>query len=439
MPLNRRGFLASLGLGGAALAARDATGRHEDSSAEGTQRPAATARQVQSPPSGRPSERHDPWIEISRENLLWNLRQIRERTRKPAMAVVKANAYGHGLAPVAQVLEAAGVKHFLVGKLEEARELRSASVRGSILNFGPFAEADAEEIVRSRITQNVYDDRVEWLKRAAQKLGVGVRTQIKVDTGLGRFGVHHTRAGEFLQRVAYMPSVGIEGVFTTLTEDAEFDRVQLARFAEITERVRKWGHDPKNDPVLRSAASSAAIFDCPAAYEQFDMVRPGIMLYGLYPSTRAEKENKIELRPVMSLKARVAQVKTLAAGESVGYHRTYVASQPERVATLAAGYSDGVPRALAPSGSGLASSAGDKGAVLIGGRRCPIVMISANATVARLSDWPANVAPAKESDEAVLIGSQGSETITASEVAALTGSSVYGVVMAMSATLPRVK
>ncbi len=372
------------------------------------------------------SQRGDPWLEINTANLAWNLRQIQTRVGgKTVMAVIKANAYGHGLVGVARALSRAGVKHFLVGKLDEARQLRAAGVRGRILNLGPYSDADAKALIRLDISQAVYTDQVEVLDRAARRPGRRGRVQIKVDTGLGRFGVPYDRALDFVERVAALRSVAVEGIFTTLTEDPEFDSVQLARFGEICAQVAQRGRSLG----LRHAASSAAILDLPAAYAELDMVRPGIMLYGLYPSVRAEQERKLDLKPVLTLKTRIAYVKTLRPGESVSYHRVFTAAQSERVATLPVGYSDGFPRALAPPMTGLA----DKGSVLAAGRRCPILAITANATIVRLGDTPA--APG---DEAVLIGAQGSEAISASEVARLIGDSVYGVVIGMSGLLPQI-
>jgi alanine racemase len=402
MHLPRRDFLTFLAAGGVAATVRAEPKRQSEL--------AAACRP-------RPDERSDPWLELNSANLRWNVRQIQARVGgKPVMAVIKANGYGHGLVGMARELENAGISHFLVGKLDEARELRAAGIRGRILNFGPFADADAEEIVRLDISQNAYTDRVAALDRAASRLERRARVHIKVDTGLGRVGVHHERALELLERVAALRAVEIEGVFTTFTEDAEFDPVQLARFRGICEQATGRGIRTG----LRHAASSAAIADFPPAYEQLDMVRPGIMLYGLYPSERAEKERAVDLRPVLSMKCRVAYVKTLRPGESVSYHRAFMAAQPERVATLKTGYSDGLPRALA-----------GKGHVLISGRKCPLLAISANAAIARMGETPAAIG-----DEAVFIGTQGGETITASEVAGLAGTSVYGVAMGMSARLP---
>jgi len=401
MQLDRRAFLAAATGAGALLLPKG-----------------LASQPAERPRAAPPATSWDPWLEIDTANLLWNLRQIQARVGgKKVMAVVKANAYGHGLVDTTRALAAAGVEHFLVGKLDEARQLRQAGIRGEILNFGPFSEAEAEEIVRLGIAQNVYDDRAQWLDRAAQRAGRRARVHMKVDTGLGRVGVPHDQALDFIERLARLRGLRMAGVFTTFTEDAEFDRVQLARFRDICDRAAQRGIALG----LRHAASSAAILDFPESYEQLDMVRPGIMLYGLYPSSRAAQQRKLALRPVLSLKVRVAQVKTLAPGESVSYHRAFLARQPERIATLAVGYSDGLPRELV-----------EKGNALVAGRRCPLVAISANATIARLGD-----APAAAGDEAVLLGAQGGEEITAGEMAQWAGGSVYAVVIEMSALLPR--
>lgn len=407
MRVNRRDFLGLLAAGGAASALGVGEAPVASDLAAPETRPSAT-------PTG-----WDPWLEINTANLAWNLGQIQARVGgKLVMAVVKANAYGHGLAGVARALAAAGTKHFLVGKLDEARQLRAAGVRGLILNFGPFREADAEDIVRLGISQNVYTDQVEALARAARRLERPAHIHIKVDTGLGRVGVPYDRALEFIERVTALRGVACDGVFTTFTEEPEFDPIQLARFQEICRRAAERGLALG----LRHAASSDAILSLPAAYRELDLVRPGIMLYGLYPSEAAERERKIDLKSALALKTCVVYVKTLRPGESVSYHRVFTAREPVRVATLPVGYSDGFPRALE-----------GKGSVLVAGRRCPILAISANATIVRLGE-----APAAPGDEAVLLGAQGDAEVTASEVAHLVGSSVYGVVMGMSSLLPQV-
>jgi len=408
MAVSRREFFALLGTAGMAAL----------TSSRAAQVSAPHVLQAPNTPTPREATGWDPWLEISTDNLAWNVRQIQARVGKPVMAVVKANGYGHGLVGVAQTLARAGVKHFLVAKLDEARTLRQAGISGMILNFGPFSAADAEAIIQLRISQNVYTELVDALARVAARVNLSAHVHIKVDTGLGRVGAHHERALEFIEHVAGLKGIVLDGVFTTFTEDPEFDQVQLARFKEVCGRASARGINVG----LRHAASSDAILNLPAAYEELDLVRPGIMLYGLYPSEKAEQERKLDLKPVLTLKARVTYVKTLAPGESVSYHRVFTASEPTRVATLPVGYSDGVPRALQ-----------GKGSVLIGGQRCPILAISANAVIARLGQ-----APAAPGDEAVLIGRQGSEEILTSEVARLAESSVYAVAMGMNPLLPAV-
>lgn len=361
----------------------------------------------------------DPWLEINAANLRWNLKQIQSRIgHKPIMAVIKANAYGHGLTGTARLVEGARIQHFMVGKLEEACELRSKGVRGRILNFGPFSEKQADNIASLDISQNVYTDHVDSLDRAAKRAGRRAFVHVKIDTGLGRFGVPHEQALRFLERVHRLQNVAIEGVFTTLTEDPDYDQVQLRRFHAICRHAA----DAGIAVGLRHAASSGAICDTPNAFETLDMVRPGTMLYGLYPSLKAERERKLDLKPILTLKARVAYVKTIGPGDCISYRRAYKATRNERVATLAVGYADGFPHALA-----------GKGQVLIAGRRCPVLTVTSNAAVVQLKDTPASLG-----DEAVLIGKQGSEDITVSEVAQLTGSSVYAIVMQLSGALPRI-
>jgi len=415
MPIPRREFLGLLACAHPAIGNLENTVEMKSTSAMPAP-PLAIPESEE--PISRAASRGDPWVSVNKAHLLWNLQQIQARVgRRRVMAVVKGNGYGHGLAGVARALAAAGVEDFLVGNLQEARELRAGGIRGQVLNFGPFGDDDAEEIIRLGITQNLYTGQAKSLDRTARRLGKKARVQIKLDTGLGRFGVAHGRAMDFLGSIAGYGGLTLEGVFTTLTEDPEFDRMQLERFTAICAQAEQRGRRIGQ----RHAASSAAILGLPESYAQLDLVRPGILLYGLYPSPAAEENKQIELRPALSLACRIAQVKELRPGESVGYHRVFTAAESERVATIATGYSDGYPKALAGRGS-----------VLVGGRRCPVLTISANAVIVRLLD-----APAQPGDDAVLIGAQGGGSIGAAEIARLCGTSVYDVVIGLSARLPR--
>ncbi len=361
----------------------------------------------------------DPWLEIDLKNMAWNLAQIRRRTdNRPVMAVIKANAYGHGLVAIGRFLEKHKIDFLAVGKFHEALQLRESGVKMPILNLGPFSQHEAADIVRQNISQSVYTDDFMLLAEAVRKLKRRAKVHLKIDTGLGRVGVPHGRALAFVEKVAANSEIQIEGIFTPFTEDDEFDRIQLERFLEVCVAAKQRGIAVG----LRHAASSAGILSFPQSH--LDMVRPGIAIYGQYPSVREYQARQIDLRPVMSLKARVMYVKTLQPGESVSYHRAFVAQQETQVATLPLGYSDGYP-----------SQAAGKAEILVQGRRWPtIALVTSNhATI--------NVTGAeriKIGDEAVIFGKQDENEINAEELAAWAGVSVYKILIGMNPLLPRV-
>lgn len=355
----------------------------------------------------------DPWIEINLDNLAWNLSQVRRRvSNRPVMVVIKANAYGHGLVGVAQFLERQNVRHFAVGKVQEAVSLREKGITSTILNFGPFSGEEAVQLVELDVSQSVYTDAVDMLAEAARRLNKRAKVHIKVDTGLGRVGVPYYEAGPFIERVASISETQIEGIFTTFTEDPEFDRVQLDRFLQVCDAAAQKGISLG----LRHAASSAAVATFPESF--LDMVRPGDAIYGLEPLPN------LDPRPVMSLKTRVIYVKRLRPGDAVSYHRRFTAERETLVATLPLGYSDGYP-----------PQAVEKGQVLIQGRRWPLIAaVTANHSTVDVTGAEA----LKIGDEVVLFGKQADEELTIGELADWAGSSVYKVAIGMSPTLPRV-
>jgi alanine racemase len=305
-----------------------------------------------------------------------------------------------------------------VGKVQEALQLRESGVKTSILNFGPFSNQDVEQLVRLNISQSVYADNVTFLADAAHKLHQKAKVHIKIDTGLGRVGVPYYQALSFIEKVAAMSDIAIEGIFTTFTEDEDFDKIQLERFLQVCDAAKEQGINVG----LRHAASSAALLSFPQAH--LDMVRPGITIYGHYPSDKEYQARKIDLKPAMTLKTRVMYVKILRPGDSVSYHRKFTAQKETQVATLPIGYSDGYPHQVA-----------DRGEVIIWGRRHPIIAaVTANHTTVNVTG--AN--DVKIGDEAVLIGKQGDGQITAEEVADWAGTSVYKIVIGMNPLLPRI-
>ncbi|MBC8180510.1 alanine racemase [candidate division KSB1 bacterium] len=360
----------------------------------------------------------DPWLEINLNNIAWNLSEIRQLVSpRPVMAVIKANAYGHGLVEVARFLEKQKVEFLAVGNIAEAVKVKESGVKTPVLNFGPFSSQDAEQLVRLNISQSVYTDGIERLSEAARKLNKTAKVHIKVDTGLGRVGVPYYKALLFIKKVADLPGISIEGIFTTFTEDEEFDKIQLQRFLKTCQASKEYGINVG----LRHAVSSAGLLSFPAAF--LDMVRPGITIYGHYPSDKEYLARKINLKPAMSLKAKVMYVKNLRPGDAVSYHRKFVAKKETRVATLPVGYSDGYPYQVA-----------EKGEAIIQGKRWKIIAaVTANHTTLNVT----GVNKIKIGDEAVLFGKQNSTEVTAENIANWVGTSVYKIVIGMNSLLKR--
>ncbi|MFQ5865555.1 MAG: alanine racemase [bacterium] len=369
--------------------------------------------------SKAPAKPTDPWLEIDLNNIAWNLSQIRQRVHpRPVMAVIKANAYGHGLVEIAKFLEKQHIRYLAVGKVQEALHVRESGVSSPILNFGPFSPQEAEQLVRLNISQSVYTDQVAALAEAARKLNRTAKVHIKVDSGLGRVGVPYYLALPFIQKVASMPEITIEGIFTTFTEDEAFDNIQLERFLQVCTAASKRGITIG----LRHAASSAAVLAFPQAY--LDMVRPGITIYGHYPSRKEYRERKLDLRPALALKARVIYVKDLRPGDSVSYHRKFTAQNETQVATLPIGYSDGYPYQVA-----------GKAEAIVRARRWPVIAaVTANHTSLNVT----GAGELKIGEEAVLMGRQGDREVTAEEVADWAGTSVYKILIGMNPLLPRI-
>ncbi len=359
----------------------------------------------------------DPWIELNLENMTWNLNQIRKVARVPVMAVIKANAYGHGLVEIGRHLEKVGIDYLMVGKLQEALLLREKGVAAPVLNFGPFSNKDAEIITKNNISQSVFDKKVSSLSEAALKLGKRAKVHIHVDTGMARMGISYRNALPYIKAVSSLQGILVEGISTALTEDDDFDKEQLSRFRHVCQEAEKEGIFLG----LKHAASSDGILDLPSSH--LDMVRPGITLYGYYPSEKTQKEDRLALRPVLQLKCRVVDVKTLHPGDSVSYHRKYTAQKKEKIVIIPVGYSDGYPPNVI-----------DKGFVLIRGKRFPLIAaVTANHCTALLE----GNTPVSPGDEVVLLGNQGKEKITAEEIAGWAEVSAYKILISLNPFLPR--
>jgi len=282
----------------------------------------------------------DPWVEIHRENLRHNVQEISRRVAsRPILAVVKNNGYGMGVTNVAQILEPQReIFGFAVVKLHEAITLRDAGIRKPILLLGPFDDRNLEDAVARGITPMVYTFLGPALDKIAAKMQKPIPLHICIDTGIGRVGVPYQDAAPLIGDLGSRKSVQIQGTMMTFTEDLDFDKEQLHRFHETCASLEKEGITLGR----KHAASSFSLFQHPEAF--LDMVRPGMAIYGIYSENEFRHTSIMDLRPAISLKARVIYVKKLRKGDSAGYNRAYLAKDDVWVATLPVGHADGWPR-----------------------------------------------------------------------------------------------
>jgi len=359
----------------------------------------------------------DPWIEIHSGNLRHNIQEINRRvSSRPILAVIKNNGYGMGVVNIARILEPLPhVEGFAVVKLQEAIALRDAGTGKPILLMGPFDEKNLEDAVARSIMPMVYTPQGPAFDKIASKLQRVIPVHICVDTGIGRVGVPHRQAADLIRDLAARKSVKIQGTMMTFTEDREFDREQLRRFQSLCSALEKDGISLGK----KHAASSFALFQHADAF--LDMVRPGMAIYGIYPEAEFRSSTVMELRPALSLKARVAYVKQLRKGDSAGYNRAYVAKNDVWVATLPVGHADGLPRAAA------------KGArVRIGAKLYPIIAsVSASHSIVEIGSEP----EVQIGDLATIFDWQ--EGSRPEDIAASCGVSVYDLTMHLNALLPR--
>jgi alanine racemase len=286
----------------------------------------------------------DPWVEVNRTNLQHNVAEISRRVAsRPILAVIKNNGYGLGVVNAAQLLEPApAIAGFAVVKLHEAMSLRDAGIRKPVLLMGPFDERNLADLIARDIMPMVYTPIGAALDRISTARQKPVPLHVCIDTGIGRVGVPFRQAAPLVRDLAARTSVQIAGVMMTFTEDPEFDVEQLSRFKTLCESLEQAGIRLGR----KHAASSFALFQRPDAF--LDMVRPGMAVFGVYSEPEFRRAGTLDLRPALSLKARVAYVKQLPKGDSAGYNRAYIAKDDVWVATLPVGHTDGLPREAAP-------------------------------------------------------------------------------------------
>jgi alanine racemase len=359
------------------------------------------------------------WLELSRDSLLHNLASARALAGSAQIiAVVKANAYGAGAVGVARVLSAAGVDAFAVATVAEGVELRQAGIGGLVLCLTYFTPRDVEAIIGHDLTPAVFTgEAVRLLAEAAAAQKRRLPVWVKVDTGLGRLGVPIGQARAFIAVLQAEPALQIGGVFSTIAETPARDPAQLRRMLALRKIPGLGG-------VPFSLASSHALMAMPES--ALDAVRPGIMLLGIEPSERERLDMRLvtqaALRPIATWKARIGYLKTVPRGEQVGYGVQPPLTADTPIATVTTGWADGCPATLS-----------EGGVVLVRGRRCPVLAVSANSTLVDVTA----AGGAALGDEVVLMGRQGDETISPYEVARASGS-VYRLLTSIPRETPRI-
>jgi len=362
---------------------------------------------------------HSTWVSVDLGTIKNNISYVLNRSKVQVMAIVKANAYGHGAVPVAQAALEAGASWCGVARVSEALELRQAGLDCPILILGYTPKARYGEMIAHQVSMTIWDLRqVEEISATASKLGKGAKLHIDVDTGMSRLGVEPDQVVALLESIAHLPNIQIEGLFTHFARADEADPaptdLQEELFQGLMKKLRSAGiHIP-----LIHVANSAAILTRPGIY--FDCVRLGIAMYGLHPSSECPLPP--DFRPALAWKSVLSQVKTLPPGKGISYGHEYMTTREERIGTVPVGYADGFRRVP-----------GNR--VLVAGHKVPVVgRVTMDQIMVQLDAVP----DAQEGDEVILIGAQGESSITAEEIAGRWGTINYEVTSGIAHRVTRI-
>ncbi len=366
------------------------------------------------------------WVEVNLSNLDYNIKNIKAKVgeNKEIIGVIKADGYGHGSVEVAEVLRKNGVKTFAVAALSEVIKLREHGVKEDIIMLGLTPDLYADTIIQYDITPVVCSAaNAAAISEAALKAGKVVKGLVAVDTGMGRIGYlpDDPQAIADIQQMEKLDGFKIKGLFshfaTADAADKTYARQQEQRYNAFYEKLTAAGVKIP----MKTFANSAAIMELSSVH--FDAVRPGIILYGCYPSAEVDK-NQLSLKPVMSVKANIVHLKKVPQGSTISYGRKYTAPRESLIATLALGYADGFPRPYSLVGK-----------VIVNGVFAPLAgNICMDQCMVDVTDVP----DVKVGDEVIIMGSDGTNTILADDIGNATGTINYEIVCAFGQRLPKV-
>ncbi|NLU53117.1 MAG: alanine racemase [Clostridiaceae bacterium] len=366
------------------------------------------------------------WAEIDLDNIAHNVREIRKLVgkRTEIMAVVKADAYGHGVLETVTTIIENGATRLAVSMIDEAIQLRKIGIDVPILVLSHTEPLRADELIQYNITQTVFShEMAKILSDAALKHKTKARVHIKIDTGMSRVGfLPGYSAVKDVVEINKLPGIIVEGIFTHFATADERDRSYTLKQMELFETIINELNRIGILIPIKHVSNSAAIMQYPEF--TLDLVRPGIILYGIYPSNEVDR-SVIELKPAMTLKARITMVKQVEKGTAVSYGRKFVAERPTRIATIPVGYADGYLRLLT-----------GKSHVLVNGQPAPVVgSICMDQCMIDVTGISGDISIG---DEVVLLGKQGDSEITAEHIAGLIGTIPYEIVCLIGKRIPRV-
>jgi alanine racemase len=362
------------------------------------------------------------WAEVDLDAVRCNFERTKKLVGKgiSILVVVKGNAYGHGIFEVSKTLEDKGADFLGVATLDEALFLRKKRINAPILILGSVLQHELEPAIKNNITLTLcHRELAKAIDKLGSKLNKVAHVHIKVDTGMGRIGIWHEEAFDFVKEVVNFNNILVEGIYTHFSiasRDKFFTTYQIESFTSLLKNLRQAGIEIP----YRHAANSLATVSFKKSH--LNLVRPGIIIYGMYPKKSFSK--KLQLVPALSLKTRIVFLKKTPAGRSISYGRTYITQKSTVIATLPIGYADGYGRILS-----------NKAKVLVKGQRAPVV---GKVTMDQTMIDVGHIEGAKLGDEVVLIGKQGDNEIRCEELARLAGTIPYEIVCSITNRVPRI-